>query len=136
MIDVEGLVFSQIAQAVRDKFGKDFVSMYSQKTSAPAKFPAVTIVEQDNNVYQRARTTNIENAVSVMYEVNVFSNVYTGERKTQAKSILATIDQKFAEMGFTRTMSTPADNLQDNTITRYVARYEAVVDKDFWIYQN
>lgn len=134
MIDVESRVFSPIATALRTEFANIFVA--SEATNSPAKFPAVTIVEQDNSVLARMRTLNIENAVTLMYEVNVFSNIYSGEKKLQAKKIIAVIDREFSNMGFTRTMCSPMDNLQDNTITRYVARYEAVADKDFWIYQS
>lgn len=134
MIDIESLVFSEIATALRATFTGIYVG--SEETNSPAEFPAVTIVEQDNSVFQRMRTLNIENAVSLMYEVNVFSNAIGGRKKLQAKSILSVIDEVFTRMGFTRTMCSPVDNLQDNTITRYVARYEAVADKDFWIYQN
>lgn len=134
MIDVESRVFSPIATALRAEFANIFVA--SEATNSPAKFPAVTIVEQDNSVLERMRTLKIENAVSLMYEVNVFSNAIGGKKKLEAKKIMAVIDREFAQIGFTRTMCSPVDNLQDNTITRYVARYEAVADKNFWIYSS
>ena len=46
MIDVESLIFSQVAEALRVAFPRIFVS--GEYVDTPAKFPAVTIVESDN----------------------------------------------------------------------------------------
>lgn len=134
MIDIESTVFNKIAKALRLEFPDIYVG--SEETSNLAKFPAVTIVEQDNSVVQRMRTLNIENAVSLMYEVQIFSNAIGGYKKVEAKEIVAVVNREFTKIGFTRVQSGPLPNLQDNTITRYVARYEAVADKDFWIYSS
>mgnify|MGYP001192941776 CR=1 FL=1 len=47
MIDVESLIFSQVAEALRVAFPGIFVS--GEYVDTPAKFPAVTIVESDNS---------------------------------------------------------------------------------------
>lgn len=133
MIDIETQVYSAIAGVLRVEYPGIFVS--GEFTDLPARFPAVTIVESDNSIVQRMRTTNIENAVNVMYEVNVYSNK-VGYKKAEAKEILATIDDEFSRLGFARTMCNPVANLQDATIYRIVARYEAAVDKDLWIYRQ
>ncbi|WP_283619356.1 hypothetical protein [Flavonifractor plautii] len=135
MIDIENQVFSTIATALRAQYSGIFVS--GEFTDVPARFPAVTIVESDNSVLQKMRTAapNLENAVSLMYEVNVYTNS-VGYKKSEAKDIMETIDNEFSEMGFTRTMCNPVSNLQDATIYRIVARYEGVADKNFRIYTN
>lgn len=79
------------------------------------------------------RTLRIENAASVLYEVNVYSNKI-GYKKAEAQEIMSFIDEILAKLGFTRTMLNPLPNLADATIYRLTARYEAVVDKDNWIY--
>lgn len=109
--------------------------MSGEYTDLPARFPAVTIVEEDNAVVQRMRTTNIENAVSLMYSANVYTNT-VGYKKSEAKDILEVVDDEFSKMGFARTMCNPVANLQDATIYRIVARYEATVDKDLWVYRT
>lgn len=124
MISPESFVFSKIAGVLRAEYPNIFVS--GEFVDSPAKFPAATIIEADNSVYKRMRTTNIENAASLMYEINVYSNK-TGYKKSEAKAIMDTIDQQFAALGFTRTMCNPVSNLQDATIYRMVARYEGVV---------
>lgn len=74
MIDIESFLFSRIAGVLRASYEGIFVS--GEYVDSPAKFPAVTIVESDNSVLQKMRTAapNLENAVSLMYEVNIYTN--------------------------------------------------------------
>lgn len=133
MIDLENDLFDYVAKALRTVHpGIDVKAEYVE---VPAKFPHVSIVEADNRVLTRMRTNNIENAASVMYEINVYSNK-AGNRKSEAKAIANTLDDAFAEIGFTRTFREQVPNLRDATIYRIVCRYEAVIDKDFVIYQS
>ena len=133
MIDLESDIFNAVATALRTAHSGIFVT--SEYVAAPPSFPAVSIVENGNRVVSRYRTLNIENAVSVMYEVNVYSNKASG-KKEEAKAIAATLDDAFASIGFTRTMRNQVTNLNDTRIYRIVCRYEAIIDKDFWIYHN
>lgn len=133
MIDIESTLFSDIADDLRRQYPGIFVA--GETTATPSKFPAVTIVEADNAVYQRMRTTQIENAVRLMYEVNIYSNKI-GYKKSEAKDILETIDGEFSRLGFTRTACNPISNLQDASIYRILARYEAIVDRNYMVYQN
>lgn len=140
MIDIEPDVFAAVAVPLREKYGNDSKGQWKiwvsgESTDVPARFPAVTIEEKDNYVYTRASTTHIENAASVMYEVNVYTN-RVGYKKQDAQEIMSFIDEIMADMKFTRTMMQPIDNLSDATIYRMVARYEATVDTDFMIYQT
>ena len=135
MIDIETILFSTIAGALREKYSNILVA--GEYTDTPARFPAVTIVEIDNSVLQRMTTyaPHMENAASVAYEINVYTNTI-GYKKSEAKGIMQTIDDEFAKLGFTRTMCNPISNLQDATIYRMIARYEGIVDKDYTIYTN
>ena len=133
MIDIESDVFDAVATAIETAHaGVTVASMY---TPVPASFPFVSIVEADNRVLARMRTTNVENAATVMYEANIYTNK-PSNKKMEAKEIAATLDEKFAEIGFARTMKNEVPNLYDASIYRIVCRYEAVIDKDFWIYSN
>lgn len=133
MIDIESDVFDAVATALRAAHAGIYV--VGEYVPAPSRFPAVSIVEADNRVVENMRTLKIETAVSVMYEVNVYSNKASG-KKSEAKSIAATLDEVFASIGFTRTLRNQVPNLNDATIYRIVCRYEAIVDKDLWIYHN
>ena len=133
MIDIEFAVYNAVVSELKLVYPEIFAT--GDLSSSPARFPAVSIVEINNSVLRSARTINIENAVSVAYEVNVYSNK-AGYNKIEAKEVLAVIDDAFQKLGFTRTYCNPIQNLEDKNIYRIVARYEAVVDKDFCIYQN
>ena len=133
MIDIESDVFDTVSKALRTAYTGIFVT--GEYVPTPPKFPAVSIVEADNRIVERMRTLNIENAATVMYEVNIYSNKTAG-KKSEAKAIAATLDAEFSKIGFTRTMKNQVPNLNDATIYRIVCRYEAIVDKDLWIYNN
>lgn len=133
MIDIEADIFTTIENAVKTAHPNVYCT--SEYVPVPPKLPCVSIVEADNRVLARMRTTNVENAASVMYEVNIYSNK-ASMKKSEAKAITSTLDSAFAEIGFTRTMRNQVPNFNDATIYRIVCRYEAVVDKDFWIYHN
>ena len=133
MIDIENDVFDTVAKSLRAIYPGIYV--VGEYVSAPPKFPAVSVVEADNRIVTNMRTLNIENAATVMYEVNVYSNKASG-KKSEAKAIASTIDSIFAQIGFTRTMKNQVPNLNDASIYRIVCRYEAVVDKELWIYHN
>ena len=133
MIDLENDIFDYAAKALRAAHtGVDVAAEYVEM---PAKFPHVSIVEADNRVLERMRTNNIENAASVMYECNIYSNKASG-KKSEAKAIANTLDDALSGIGFTRTFREQVPNLRDATIYRIVCRYEAVIDKNFVIYQS
>ena len=54
----------------------------------------------------------------------------------EAKELLQTVDEEFSKLNFTRILMNPVANLNDATIYRIVARYQAVVDKEYRIYTN
>lgn len=133
MIDIENDVFDYVAKALRSAHSG--IDVKSEYVDMPAKFPHVSIVEADNRILQRMRTDAIENAASVMYEVNIYSNK-ASMKKSEAKAISETVDTLFTGIGFTRTFRQQVPNLKDATIYRIVCRYEAVVDKNLMIYFN
>lgn len=117
-------MFSPIATVLRNTY--DRIAVTSEYTDTPARFPAVTIIETSNIVLRRMSTTKIENASTILFEVNVFSNQTAGA-KLQARDIMETVDAEFEKLGFVRTMMSPTPNLADATIYRITARYEGVV---------
>ena len=121
MIDCEAKVFQACADAFRAAYPNGFIA--GEYVAQPPKFPAVSVVEMDNNVDERAMDNgNIENAVNVMYQVDVFSNLNKG-KKTQAKAIIALIDEVLSQHRFVRTFCNPIQNMNDATIYRMTARY-------------
>lgn len=126
MIDMEAALFTELAKALRTAFPG--VTVAGEYVNAPSKFPFVSIEEADN--YQDARyqdSAQTERFASVMYEVNVYSNK-TGGKKAECRKLLNYIDAMLYEMNFTRISMNPVPNMEDGTIYRLNARYEAVTD--------
>jgi len=124
MIDIEADVLTAVATVLRTAFpGIRVDGSYIETT---AKIPAVSVVEADNRIRKSMRTTTIENADEVMYEVNVFSGKPSG-RRVEARSIAAKVDEVMSGLGFTRTMLEQVPNYSDTRLFRLVMRYEGIV---------
>ena len=134
MIDVESEIFNAVATVVREKYPD--IYMVGEYVKTPPKFPFVSLVEMDNQSYQRTEdSSSSENHVSVMYEVNIYSNKTVG-KKSECKEIAAVIDEQMLALGFARTMLQPIPNLDDATIYRMVGRYSAIISKDKTIFRR
>lgn len=124
MIDVENIIFTKLAPALRAAYNG--ISVYGEYVEVPATFPCVTIVEADNQVLKQTRDlSGVEHYAKVMYEINVYSNK-ANDKKSQAKEISNMIDGMMTDMLFTRTFRGQTPNI-DRTIYRITLRYEAVV---------
>lgn len=135
MIDIENIVFTKLAHALRAAYNG--ISVYGEFVEVPASFPCVTIVEADNAVYERTRDlSGVEHHAQVMYEINIYTNDSQG-KKSKAKSISNMIDGMMADMLFTRTFRGQTPNI-DRSIYRITMRYQAIVreavEKDGTLY--
>lgn len=126
MKDIENQVFQPIKKALVDAFPG--ISVSSEYVKSPSSFPHACIEEQDNYLTQRRLDTSEEERFStLMYEVNVYSNKSSG-KKSQCKSMMKLIDEIMYRMNFTRISCSPVPNLEEATIYRLVARYQAETD--------
>ena len=133
MIDVENQVFTKVHNVLTKAFPK--IELGSINDRVPSALPYVCVREIDNQTYTKTIDTgSTENHVKVMYQVDVYSNKVSG-RKSEAKKILAKVDEVMRDMGFTRTSSSPVD-MDSGTICRYIARYTAVVSKTEKVYRS
>lgn len=133
MIDIANDVYDYVVKKVRIQHPN--IAASSKLIAAPASLPALSIVQASNIVLQRMRTLKIENAATVMFQVEAYSDKNSGNQM-EAKKILNLADEAFAEIGFTRIFYQEILNAAQPSIYRIVARYEGIVDKDLWIYQN
>ena len=134
MIDIENEVFNTVASVVRAAYPG--IYMVGEYVKTPPKFPCVSLVEMDNQSYQRTEDSgSSENHASVMYEVDVYSNKTVG-KKAECKAIAALIDEQMLALGFARTMLQPIPNMDDATIYRMTGRYSAVISKNKVIYRR
>lgn len=128
MIDVENLVIDTISKALKASAYSSTL-LVSEYTDTPSSFPCVSVIEADNSVYSRTQDNDLkEHHISVMYEVNVYSNKTSG-KKTEAKKIMNIVDTAFQNIKFTRTFKNSVPN-KDKSIYRIVARYEAVIGEE------
>lgn len=126
MIDPENAVFTEISSTLRDIYGIGKIFVSGEYVDVPKSFPCVTITQSDNRIIQSRRDLrNIENAVVLLYDVNVYSN-YTKGKKNEAKQIQKVIDDCFNRMGFQRVTMQQMANLADGTIFRLFSRYQGV----------
>ena len=124
MIDIENIVFTKVATALRSKFSG--ISVYGEYVETPASFPCVTLVESDNRVYERTRDLDgIEHHALITYEVNVYTND-SQMKKSVAKEIANFVDDLMSSMLFTRKFRGQTPNI-DRTIYRITLRYQGVV---------
>lgn len=134
MIDIEFDVFDAVADELRLQYPGIWVSGLA--ADLPSRYPAVTLVQRDSSVaLEYSSVQSPEMAASVMFQADVYSN-QIGGAKVEAKQILATVDEVMTRLGFARLSAAPVDNLQDGSIYRLTARWEALVDKDLWIYRQ
>lgn len=133
MIDIESTVFSRVAAAYTAQFPDG--SRYGEPNDTPAKFPCMTLVEDDNATYERSMDADMrEHHATVMYTVNSFSNKVSGA-KQECKAIMALVDSEMQSMGFVRLFCNQTKN-QDSKVYRMTARYKGVVDENFRVYRK
>lgn len=126
MIDIEREVYTPIVKTLRKRFPG--ISVSGEYVNSPAKFPYVSIVEQDNYpTVEHLDNSNTERYATVMYEVNVYSDK-AGKKKSVCREIMGVIDEMLYKQNFTRISMSPVPNMENGTIYRLVARYKAETD--------
>lgn len=133
MINVESTVFATVAAAFTAAYPNG--SRYGEQIDAPARFPCLTLVEDDNAAYERTQDTALtEHHAIVMYTINVYSNKSSGS-KQECKAIMELVDHEMQQMGFTR-MSCNQTKNADSKIYRMTARYRAVINHQFQTFRK
>lgn len=130
MIDCESEVYSRVATKLRESFPN--INLSGEYVRSPASFPHASIVMSDNAAMRaNLDSSGKENMALVTFEVNVYSNKSEG-KKTECKNIAKNIDETLFSMNFLRLVMTPVPNMEDATIYRIVARYQAKTDGKFF----
>ena len=134
MIDIEAEIFNEVASAVKEKYPDIFIT--AEYVRSPSVFPCVSLVEVDNTSLAETQTScSQENHVTVMYELNVYSNKTKG-KKAECKEIAAFIDEILVNLNFSRTMLEPVPNEDSATIYRMLGRYRAIISKTKTIFRR
>lgn len=131
MIDYEVKIFNNVYAKVAPLCAnKKFVSTVI--TDKPTAFPAASLIEMDNStVRRRQSSTPKENYALLTYQLDIYAT-----SKGKCKEVFAAADNAMIAMNFSR-MSGQYISLPDNqTIFRYVARYEAEIDTEGNLYRR
>ena len=125
MIDIESKIYSPIRTALVNAYEGIFVT--SEPTATTAKFPAVSIVQQDNYMsINKLDNSGTEKFATIMFQVDVYSNKASG-KKSQCKEIMNVVDTMLFALNFTRISLTPIPMANDGYY-RLSARYRAETD--------
>ena len=125
MIDIEAKIYSPIRTALVNAYDGIFVT--SEPTATSAKFPAVSIVQQDNYMsINKLDNSGAERFATVMFQIDVYSNKASG-KKSQCKEIMNVIDTILFGLNFTRLSLTPIP-MDGDGYYRLTARYRAETD--------
>lgn len=122
--DIENEVYTKLANILRAEF--DTINLSSSYVRTPTAFPHVCIVQQDSiNIKQYWTDENEYD--EIMFEINIYSNK-ANSKKTECKAIAKVISNAMAKLNFRRISMNPVPNLEDASIYRIVARFNAVTD--------
>lgn len=132
MISVENDVFDFVKKGLLEY--RDDIYVTGLYYDIPQRFPCVSIEEYQNNIAQNTiDSSGQEKYCSVVFDVNVYSNKQNG-RKFEAKEIAGKADELMSSLGFTRFFTSPMV-YYDDTVYRYVMRYQGTVSANKVIYR-
>ena len=123
VLDNERNVFQAISNTLRAEYSNIFI-VGEEITSTPPRFPAVTVVQNDNTVNSKYSTFNcLENVAVEEYKIEIYSNLQNQyERVSQAKDIAESVNNVLDGLGYYRTFNHPVPNA-DATVSRRVMRF-------------
>ena len=125
MIDIEAKIYSPIRTALVTEYQNIFVT--SEPTATSAKFPAVSIVQEDNYMsVNKLDNSGRERFATIMFQVDVYSNKASG-KKSQCKEIMNVVDEMLFALNFTRISLAPIP-MENDGYYRLSARYRAETD--------
>lgn len=129
MTDKEDELFADIANELRKQFNGIYI-IGKQLSSEPPRFPAVSIIQENNTVNTRYSTFNeLENVACITQYIEIYSN--DREQKEEVcKSISMVIDDVLKTHGYCRALNQPMINV-DDSIARRVMRYKKEIETHY-----
>ena len=134
MIDIENELFDACVTAV--EVGYPGIVATSKNLSAPAEFPAISIVESNNTTDENRRdSSGVERGSILTYDIKVFSNLREGA-KAQAKKIAQLADAFMVKNNFRRTFYVQGETTNDSSVYQVSTRYIAGVTNTGRLYRR
>lgn len=137
MIDPENLIITMVTNALETAYSNTYPGLvvYGTAVERPESFPCVTVVMSSNTTWTQSRTFNgPEHHAHVAIEINAYADNNPGGKEL-TKKLIQTADTVMQSKNFTRVMAMPLPNI-DRTITRYGARYSALVEEPITATEN
>ena len=131
MIDAEVKIFNRVHAVVAPLYAKGkFVSTIISEE--PTGFPAASLIEMDNmTVTRRQSSTPKENFALITYQLEVYAM-----SKAKCREVYAAADDAMIAMNFNRLSGQYINNIGNTKVFRYVARYDAVIDREGNLYRR
>ena len=130
MIDYEVKIFNEVYPVAAPLCAKN--RFVSTQIESYTNLPAASLYEMDNRTVRMLQSsTPVENFSSIYYQLDVVAST-----KAKCREIYKAIDDKMISMNFSRESGnyiTYPDNVK---VVRYVARYQAYIDRDGNIYRR
>ena len=96
------------------------------------RLPTAGLWEMDNATYRRTQTSALAEDFSLItYQLEVYAKT-----KSECRQVFKAIDERMFTMNFERIRGQYITYPDNMGIVRYVARYEAVVDRDGNLYRR
>lgn len=106
------------------------VNVSSEFVNVPKTMPHVSIEMSDSYTPEEFETNSSEEEYTVMtFSVNVYSNKSVGKME-ECYRLLGVIDNAFRKMNFRRLSLVPVPNLENASLGRLTATYQAMADKN------
>lgn len=123
MINIEPIVITQVKSAL--DMLEESVELSSVYINEPSSFPYISLTESDNYIVH-IDSGEDEKYSHLMYEINIYT---IGDlRKSQARKLAQYVDKVMYKLNFVRISGQEVPNQQNDTVYRYVMRYEAETD--------
>lgn len=130
MIDAEVKIFNRVYEKVAPKCAKGkFVSTIISEE--PTAFPAASLIEIDNTTIRWLQSsTPVENFSRITYQLDVYATT-----KSKCREVYAAADEAMLAMNFSRMSGQYIGNATNTKVFRYVARYDAIIDRQGNLYR-
>lgn len=129
MIDYEVKIFNNVYEAVASMCApKRFLST---PIDSYTKLPAASLCEIDNTTVRRRQSSvPIENFARIAYQAET-----AAATKTECRKIYKAMDDRMIALNFSKISGQYITYPDNPNVVRYVARYEAEIDRDGNIYR-
>lgn len=129
MIDRELDIYNHVRDSVETHFSVNRV--LSTPIDSYASLPAMCLYEEDSRTDRIRQTTSLEESyANITYRLEIAATT-----KQECRRLLALVDDEMMLLNFNRAGGQFVPTLGNKAIMRYVARYEAKVDKNGNLYR-